>query len=528
MFGLLFVSVVVAVDFLRIGHIKQGRAPFAAPGELGQDFTVNAPIVVTALGVLDEGNVGFARDVQATIRDRSTNKPVASVTLLKTEGRVNDTQRLALKPVNVVLQRGAYSVVAVGFDAEPLVSTRLEDFVDASDASGLVRITGGTYFSNGSLVTEGNLVHLGATFAFDFLVPPAPKDGFSDCQQVLCQGLPSGLYEIAGKMRFCDNDVAGGGWTRLWDLSESLCEAYGWSSARPVISGNGLDPFGCKAPQLHPPAVVGLSPFPFLEVRGVFRMHAIGLLDAFAYGRDPDGVYVTEESGDTVWLFAIGSDIDNLTICPCDAKFASAPLTRLNMERFPHSSCSFTNASIWEWQEQFVGGCDNRSEFQRTLAAPRSTLSVSITKDHVEGDEDIKLTSAELFVRRTPGFNKAMCRATTAATTTASSSTSSASVTCATVAATDESSTAPVALIAVASTLGVLLLGVTAALICVLSRRRRDAPAPVSQEMQSARSIRTDTARTLSTVGSTSSTSEYVAMQIPIAARAVYQEGRLN
>src|SRR5437016_13537351 len=46
-------------------------------GALGMDFDVNAPIMVTRLGVFDSGSNGLGRFLTAQIYDRDTQTPVS-------------------------------------------------------------------------------------------------------------------------------------------------------------------------------------------------------------------------------------------------------------------------------------------------------------------------------------------------------------------------------------------------------------------------------------------------------------------
>jgi hypothetical protein len=61
--------------------------------------------------------------------------------------------------------------------------------------------------------------------------------------------------------------------------------------------------------------------------------------------------------------------------------------------------------------------------FQRTLASPQRAVVIAICKDEVDRDEDLKLSSGDLYVRAKTGFDKTRDCPTTTTTNTATSST---------------------------------------------------------------------------------------------------------
>src|ERR1700691_2220458 len=90
-------------------------------GNLGLDFNVNSPIVVTALGAFNaNGAAGFVGTVNVQIFNRTTTTGVGPVvTLTGTVGTLVNGDRF----VNVtpfILPAGNYSIVAVGFGASDL------------------------------------------------------------------------------------------------------------------------------------------------------------------------------------------------------------------------------------------------------------------------------------------------------------------------------------------------------------------------------------------------------------------------
>lgn len=229
-------------------------------------------------------------------------------------------QPVCFKNVSTVrLLPGRYCITSVGFLSDAQISTgRNRGSVIAGDSGGgAVLITDALSGGNGllsSTIGTGGPGHLvaGATFLFD-VVPaapvPVPQNEFVDCEAVACAGLKSGEYNVQGEVRFCDNDVAGGGWLRLWRVNETSCEANGWSSARNQAAV-GIDPPGCRPTTT---ACLGnriTAPFQFAEVRGSnWLVWALGTPDAFESMHPCDGVVVRDGSGAQVWALAVGNPL---------------------------------------------------------------------------------------------------------------------------------------------------------------------------------------------------------------------------
>jgi hypothetical protein len=248
--------------------------------------------------------------------------------------------------------------------------------------------------------------------------PPLPAREFADCEAVACAGLATGEHNVRGALRFCDNDMAGGGWLRLWRANETRCETNGWSSSRNARA-TGADPGGCRATAGScVDAPTTKSPFEFNEVRGGnWNIWAFGTPDGFNVDYLCDGVIVRDGNKSTVWLLGVGllEGPQPWLRCPCEANFSHSALTSANLNATgPYWSCDRAAGRGTLWTPLFRGdsailcSADTASDvrwFQRALATPQSSLSVGICKTDDAG-EDIKLASGDLFVRATVGFDK--------------------------------------------------------------------------------------------------------------------------
>jgi hypothetical protein len=201
--------------------------------------------------------------------------------------------------------------MAIGFQSDPLQSTRMGDSVLAGDSGdGAILITaageGGTALLPSTLTNffPGEFV-AGATFLFTVASVNAPTALssprlFRDCEEVACAGLGSGEYNISGQVRFCDNGAAGGGWMRLWRANESTCESNNWSSGRNVQSaGSRVDPRGCRpATGVCTARNTTAAPFDFREVRGInWAAWVLGTPDGVHVSRLCDGIIVRGGGG---------------------------------------------------------------------------------------------------------------------------------------------------------------------------------------------------------------------------------------
>jgi hypothetical protein len=428
-----------ALQFLRVvpmvGHSFSTLA-------FGIDFTVYAAIDVVAIGLLDADSRGINGTLVARIFDRSTDRVVVGpVTVKGGEARVDDANPFVFKAVPTTrLPPGVYCILSVGFSSDRYMSTvNAPGSVAASD-SDAVLITASVSGGNGSLASTANITSAGrvcgATFRFAVVPaappPPLPVREFADCEAVACADLGTGEHNVRGELRFCDNDMAGGGWLRLWRANETRCEANGWSSSRNPRA-TGSDPGGCR-PMAGAcvDAQTTKSPFVFNEVRGGnWNIWAFGTPDGFNVAYLCDGVIVRDANKSTVWLLGVGliEGPQPWLRCPCEAAFMHSPLTSANFNATgPHWTCDRAAARGTTWTRLFRGEsafiCTaNKSDdvrwFQRALSGPQSSLSIGICKTGDSG-EDIKLVSGDLYVRATVGFDKTRCATTTQTSTTAS------------------------------------------------------------------------------------------------------------
>ena len=99
----------------------------AWPGNLGLDFNVNTPIVVSSLGAFDSGGAGFVsetsgKSVQVGIFNRSTMLQVGGTLTFTSAspGTLEGGYRFKTLATPIALAAGQYSIVAVGFTGSSL------------------------------------------------------------------------------------------------------------------------------------------------------------------------------------------------------------------------------------------------------------------------------------------------------------------------------------------------------------------------------------------------------------------------
>jgi hypothetical protein len=121
-FGLVLISgaasagLIVAYDMTGIPTGNQ-----AYTGSLGNDFVVNSPILVDALGVYDSGGDGFTGTMQAVIYDTDSQTQVSSVlTFTGTNQTLLDGSRYENFTTPLLLNPGDYTIVAEGFTSADL------------------------------------------------------------------------------------------------------------------------------------------------------------------------------------------------------------------------------------------------------------------------------------------------------------------------------------------------------------------------------------------------------------------------
>jgi hypothetical protein len=127
----------------------------------------------------------------------------------------------------------------------------------------------------------------------------------------------------------------------------------------------------------------------------------------------------------------VGSSVEGYALCPCERGFERLDANTANLAVVGDNwTCDRVSAQrSMSWVKLFDGTsnflCSGRPNttasdllwFQRTLQSPITTLSVAICKNQVSADEDLTLSSGDLFVRATAGFDKAMHCPTTMTTT---------------------------------------------------------------------------------------------------------------
>jgi hypothetical protein len=437
-------STVGALQFLRTtqsaGHIHYSSS-------VGIDFTVQSAIDVSAIGIVDTDAPGFAGTPSAQIVDRTNDQVVVGPVIVNaSDFRKDDANPFAFQNVTVTrLLPGVYCLTSIGFGVDKILTSYVGpgSVVAGDSGGGAVMITaageGGAGLLSSTLtsVTPGYF-YAGATFLFKVApvppAPPVPAAVYTDCEQVTCAGLKSGMHNIQGQARFCDTEMAGGGWLRLWRANESTCEQNGWSSARNP-SALGVDPFGCRPGNELCTGKRIDSPFAFVEVRGgnwiVWAQNSPNGFDSISQA---DGVLIRDGGGALVWTLIAGSAVSPAMTCPCSStgNYTASPAGQRNENSTgAFYSCDRHATRSTSWIRLFQYGpfhCSGLPSgdllwFQRTLASPQRAVVIAICKDEVDRDEDLKLSSGDLYVRAKPGFDKTRDCPTTTTTSTATSRT---------------------------------------------------------------------------------------------------------
>jgi hypothetical protein len=503
---------------------------------LFQDFTVVKPIVVTELGLIDLGTPGFSGSPSVFVIDRETRATVAGPFKAQwgVQRRNSSSNPFVFFPLSppVRLERHrTFSLLAADFSADLIDEWPVHD----SSAQALV-ITGNSWYNLSETNRLGSVARwTGSTMVYSVVAGvPTPtsalKKTFLSCEEVACEGLPSGVYSLDGVDRFCDNDAAGGGWTRIFSAADFDCASAGWTTGRnEFLLVNASDPYGCRPGAARnglPPFKVQ-SPFAFTEVLGRnLQLFAVGFHDAITGSeRDDKGPNVLNLDGVVVsfggspndvlppvaHVFAVGCETRP---CPCQVGFVATKSSNRTLGIIGDKwSCSrnvnhqqtWTYAT-WKWVELFKDdGCSPRAaqtfadmrRFQTVAPSPQTVLHIAINKDEHEDDEDLKLADLELLVRRQAGFSKAACPAASTAgqpsTSSALSSTQTqtAPATSTPAAATDTSaqSDQSVTIIALAVVAGLALLLALVLAVCLIAAKRqgKQPQQPAVSEMVTAR-----------------------------------------
>jgi len=176
-----FVSASSAQTIAYDAAVQAGNQGFT--GNLGLDFNVTAPIVVTSLGAFDNNADGFTGTITVGIFDRTATTLVAGpLTFTGTAGTLVNSDRFMALASPVILPVGTYSIVAVGFNATDLNgNSTIAGFTPPTEnAGGSISFVGtGRYDSNTTLdfpttVPPGTPSNVFAAGTFQFTAVAAP------------------------------------------------------------------------------------------------------------------------------------------------------------------------------------------------------------------------------------------------------------------------------------------------------------------------------------------------------------------
>jgi hypothetical protein len=422
--------------------------------QFGFDFTVhgNSINVSSVLVFTSSANDTLSTSKNVAIFDRATDTALVRVGF--SAGQRTNQNDFVSRPVSVVLPPGVYSILANWTAGADLCARGLpgtDETVVRTTAAVTGLVTSATRQGETRFTSPTDL--LGVTFAFSVIANQAPPPlavatEFVDCEAVACAGLPTGEYSVGGKRTFCDNDEAGGGWTRIWRVNDSSCEEHGWTSERNGFV-NGTDPVGCRRGSASCTQSKDITSTNHAEVMGKnWEIWAYKSPDSFANG---DGVFVIAGT-ERLWTFSVSSPVALPQFrCPCDSRFSTnetAILRRIN-DTGEDYICDAVTDAFYTFSPVFRAGpilCSPtggpvRRFFQKVLTEQQkqSPLRVAICKDQGDNDEDVKLAALDLFVRDTPGFDRALhCPLTMPPTTSRTSQTTSTSATISLLSATGE------------------------------------------------------------------------------------------
>jgi hypothetical protein len=383
---------------------------------IGVDFTVVKEISLTALGVIDADAPGFMGTVTVYVERRSDAKIVVPpMAANASHQRTNNSAPFVFFMLDsaVRLPPSKYTLWATNFTADRYGAVGVEAVKDDS-----VVVTGAVVGRQAPAYSRWSAAQwTGGSLLFDVvpvvapaLVVPMP---FKDCEAVACSALPSGLYNILGEQRYCDSTTDGGGWMRMFRLNETSCESRGWSSSRnPTVLGQ--EPVGCRPAGQSCRNFESLAPYGFQEARGSdVQMHFSGTPDGV---RGFDGVTVRLQNTTVVWTFLttpVASD------CPCAPGFnASLPWNSAwSVRASGRWTCASGNfAQGWQRMEP-VNSCRavdrdlnvatvaQLSVFRVGFGESQNGLIVNICRSEIERDEDVTLSSMDLWVRPTLDFS---------------------------------------------------------------------------------------------------------------------------
>ncbi len=458
------------------------------PLQFGFDFNVHGSSINITSVLVFASNGTLATSKNVTIFDRSTDVALSRIDF--DAGSAQQTVFVA-RAAGIVLRPGVYSILVNWTDvsrdrcSRGLPGNGTDVVQTTASVTGLS--SSATRPGVTSVTSPTDL--LGVTFRFSVIANQSPPPllvatDFIDCEAVACAGLPTGEYSVQGRRTFCDNDEAGGGWTRIWRLNDSSCEENGLTSGRNVFA-NGTDPVGCRSGQdeCNPTKEITLSRnnSSYGELMGKnWAIWSFGTPDSFA---TDDGVFVIAE-GQRLWTFSVSHAGVR---CPCNPAFGTNDtniLQRINDTGNDYICDAGVNNAVFNPVFQGSGTTlcsprgNARRSFQKVLTEQqkRLPLRVTICKNGADSNEDIKISALDLFARQTPGFDKLGCRATTTSTPTTVVMSTTSTLATDSGAAQPTSATPPadsnVAVIAgaVGGSIGAVLLA--AAIFFIVKRRR--------------------------------------------------------
>ena len=168
------------------------------------------------------------------------------------------------------------------------------------------------------------------------------------------------------------------------------------------------------------------SPFLFSQVRATnWSIWAFNSVDGFNVGRHGDGrlcdgITVRDGSNDVVFVHVAAGRGAPETRCPCDMEFQTAGREEADLN-FKDSGTAWMCQQVTQddvWERLFVKGpvCKPNvtgSSDWFTLKTPQRFLRIGLCRDQGGNggggdDEDLKLASGELFVRKTADFDAAV------------------------------------------------------------------------------------------------------------------------
>jgi hypothetical protein len=438
LFFLLFVFAVFAL--LDCAGAQLLLSAYSDPGALnatsdddraiGLDFAVFRRSKVLSIGFADAGLPGINGTLHAIVVNRVTRDIVLGpIAVNSTSGARAPGDAFLFIDVsshpNSTLGRGLYSLVSYNFSRQMGGDRKLRFFPlpprDVLDRPFM--FTGVREYdrnNRANLMPFGNVLSvldrdlgLGATLRFEPEVTgPLPPTAFGSCEAVKCASLPSGRYNVAGKLQFCENDLDGGGWLRLLRANETACEALGWTSSRNNRVSDESAGIGCRVAETSGSACSSArltAPFLIRDVRGLnWDVLSLGDPDGFQQdrqfgpvteqfrGRQADGVMLRVDGGPLLWIYAFGHADPPMGECMrCGGKLQCWVAVR-------NISGDFRAPS------QLAKCGDSSAKFDFLQTAEKAYASRDLIVDLCVGEgtqnEDLLVRTGDILVRSTVNF----------------------------------------------------------------------------------------------------------------------------